>query len=157
MNHPMPYPEAGQDSNDSARATFLKILRDKRQAVERLNARLYRRGNVLTLLTVIASAVATVLTAAPAIGGARLTQALGSAGPDSPSWRILCGLAAICSGLAAIATNLHRHYDISARLAKTEASAARLEALDVQVDLGACSVPDALGQYQKILADTPHV
>ena len=156
MNHPMPHPEAGQDG-PGARATFLKILRDKRQAVDRLNSRLYRRGNFLTLLTVIASALATVLTAAPAIGGARLTQALGSIGPDSPSWRILCGLAAICSGLAAIATNLHRHYDISARLAKTEASAARLEALDVQVDLGACPVPDALGQYQKILADTPHL
>ena len=49
------------------------------------------RGNRLTSFGIACSVLATLLTAGPAIGGESFTKALGAAGPNSPSWRILCG------------------------------------------------------------------
>ncbi|WP_338761944.1 hypothetical protein [Massilia sp. METH4] len=116
---------------------------------------LRRRDNGLTWLSVIASAIATVLTAAPAMGGPELTRALGSAGPDTPSWRILCGVASICSLLAAIATNLHRQQDVTGRLARCQAGAARLEALELQVAFQKVPLAEATAEYGRIIAELP--
>ena len=117
--------------------------------------RLRRRDNTLTLLSVIASALAAVLTGAPALGGPELTRALGAAGPDTPSWRILCGIASICSLLAAIAANLHRQQEIATRLARCQAGAARLEALELQLAFQRAPLADATAEYGRIIAELP--
>jgi hypothetical protein len=137
------------------RAAFLAIVRAKRLAVVDAADTLRRRDQSLTLLSVIASAVAAVLTAAPAMGGPSLTQALGSAGPDTPSWRILCGVASLCSLLAAIATNFHRQQEVTTRLARCQAAAARLETLELQVSFQQAPLGDVTAEYGKIIADLP--
>jgi MFS family permease len=145
------------DESEQRRDAFLAIVHAKRRAVTAAAERLRRRDGRLTWVSVIASAIATLLTAAPALGGAELTRALGSAGPDAPSWRILCGLAALCSLVAAVATNLHRQQEVASRLARAQAGAARLEALEVLVGLAHSPVDQASTEYQKILADLPFV
>lgn len=137
------------------RAAFLAVVRARRLAVTHGTEALRRRDNRLTLLSVIASAVATVLTAAPAMGGLELTRALGSAGPDTPSWRILCGLASICSLLAAIATNLHRQQEVTSRLARCQAGAGRLETLELQVAFQKVPLAEATAEYGRIIAELP--
>lgn len=141
----------GQDE----RAAFVAIVRARRTSVARAAERLARRDGRLTLVSVIASAVAAVLTAAPAMGGPELTRALGSAGPDTPSWRILCGVASMCSLLAAIATNLHRQQEVTSRLARCQAGAARLEALELQVAFQNAALADATSEYGRILGELP--
>lgn len=147
--------EEGQPSAPDERAAFVAVVHARREAVARATERLARRDTRLTLMSVIASAVATVLTAAPAMGGPELTRALGSAGPDTPSWRILCGVASICSLLAAIAANLHRQGEVTSRLARCQAGAARLEALELQVSFQKAALLDATGEYGRIIADLP--
>lgn len=148
-----PRPEAIPSQEE--RAAFVGIVQARRLAVCRAAERLRRRDNVLTLMSVLASAVATVLTAGPALGGLDLTRALGSAGPDAPSWRILCGVASMCSLLAAVATNLHRQQEVTTRLARCQAGAARLEALELQVTFQRASLADATGEYGRIIAELP--
>lgn len=140
---------------EAERAAFIAIVRARRLAVAEAGERLRRRDSTLTLLSVIASAVATVLTAGPAMGGPELTRALGSAGPDTPSWRILCGVASICSLLAAVATNLHRQQDVTGRLARCQTGAARLEALELQVSFQRAPLVDATSEYGRIIAELP--
>lgn len=142
-------------SPDAERGAFLAIVRAKRLAVRQAGEGLHRRDNALTLLSVIASAVATVLTAAPALGGPELSRALGSAGPDTPSWRILCGVASICSLLAAVAANLHRQQEVTARLARCQTGAARLETLELQVTFQRAPLADATAEYGRIIAELP--
>ncbi|QBE66247.1 hypothetical protein [Pseudoduganella lutea] len=139
------------------RVAFMTIVRARRLAVARLAENLRRRDSSLTLLSVIASAVAAVLTAGPAVGGPDLTRALGSAGPDTPSWRILCGVASICSLLAAVATNWHRQGDVASRLARCQAGAARLEALELQVAFQGTPLADATAEYGRIIGELPPV
>jgi hypothetical protein len=137
------------------RAAFVAIVRARRASVAKAAERLARRDTRLTLMSVVASAAATVLTAAPAMGGPGLTRALGSAGPETPSWRILCGVASLCSLLAAVATNLHRQSEVTSRLARCQAGAARLEALELQVSFQNAPLPDATGEYGRIVAELP--
>lgn len=145
----------GAASPDGERAAFLAIVRAKRLVVAQAGEQLRRRDHRLTLLSVIASATATVLTAAPAMGGPELTRALGSAGPDTPSWRILCGVASICSLVAAITANLHRQQEVTTRLARCQTGAARLETLELQVTFQHAPLADATAEYGRILGELP--
>jgi len=146
-----------QEGETTGRDAFLAILRAKRAAVAHAGKRLRRRDGALTLVSVIASAVAAALTAGPALGGPALTRALGSAGPDTPSWRILCGVASICSLLAAVAASLHRQQEVSTRLARCQTGAARLEALELRVALKQSALAEATGEYGRIIAELPFV
>src|SRR5918912_745826 len=92
---------------------LLRKVRDKRRRIATFVSTLEPRGDRLVTLSIICGAIATALTAGPAIGGSRLTDALGSAGPNSPSWRILCGAATVFSLLATIATNLYKSHDMA--------------------------------------------
>jgi hypothetical protein len=132
-------------------------LREKRALIAAFNHKASARGAALTNTGIIASAVAAVLTAAPALGGLRLTQALGSAGANSPSWRILCAVASLCSLVAAIATNLLKSHDIAARLAKAQAADARLEGLELLVELRQLTLKDATERYENAIPEVAFI
>jgi MFS family permease len=146
-----------EDGEKTGREAFLAILRAKRAAVAHAGERLRRRDATFTLVSVIASAVAAALTAGPALGGPALTRALGSAGPDTPSWRILCGVASVCSLLAAVAANLHRQQEVTTRLARCQTGAARLEALELRVALEQGLLAEATAEYGRVIAELPFV
>lgn len=132
-------------------------LREKRARIAAFSHKASARGAGLTNTGIIASALAAVLTAAPAVGGLRLTQALGSAGANSPSWRILCALASLCSLVAAIATNLLRSHDIAARLAKAQAVDARLEGLELLVELRQLTLKEATARYESAIPEVAFI
>jgi hypothetical protein len=136
---------------------LLTKLRDKRRRIAAFNERVAPRGAYLTNIGIVASAVATLLTAGPAVGGLRLTQALGSAGENSPSWRILCAAAALCSLAATIATNLFRSHDIASRLARAQACDAKLESLELLVELKQLTLKEATARFEKCLPEVAFI
>jgi hypothetical protein len=73
-------------------------------------------------LAIIAGAVATVLTASPALGGVAFSDWLNETfGLSSPAWQVLCAGAAVCSLSAAIATQLLKSHNIEEHVARAEA------------------------------------
>lgn len=128
-------------------------VREKRSHIKNYAHKTAPRGAFLTNLSIVSSTVASFLTAAPAIGGIRLTDALGSAGVNSPSWRILCAAATGFSLVAAVATNLFRSHEIAARLAKAQGCDAKLEAIALGAELKQLSLKDATVRYEQCIAD----
>jgi hypothetical protein len=115
------------------------------------------RENRLSSLGIVCSALATLLTAGPAIGGESFTKALGAAGPNSPSWRILCGGAMMFSLAAAVASKLYKSHDIAARLSKAQACDAKLGAIETLLEVGRLSLKDAATRYEKCILEVPFI
>ena len=90
------------------------------------------RQRRLINLAIVAGAVATVLTASPALGGVAFSDWLNETfGLTSPAWQVLCAGAALCSLAAAISTQLLKSHAIDEHVARAEAVRAKLEALDM--------------------------
>jgi hypothetical protein len=90
------------------------------------------RQRRLINLAIIAGAVATVLTASPALGGVSFSNWLNETfGFSSPAWQVLCAGAAVCSLAAAISTQLLKSHNLDEHVARAEAVRAKLEALDL--------------------------
>ena len=90
------------------------------------------RQRRLINLAIVAGAVATVLTASPALGGLAFSDWLNETfGLTSPAWQVLCAGAALCSLAAAISTQLLKSHAIDEHVARAEAVRAKLEALDL--------------------------
>jgi MFS family permease len=83
-------------------------------------------------LAVLAGALATALAASPAIGGKALSDWLSATLELSiPGWQVLCALAAACSLVAAIATQLLKSENLEERVARAESVRARLGILNM--------------------------
>jgi len=95
-------------------------------------ARARARQRRLINLAIVAGAVATVLTASPALGGLAFSDWLNETfGLTSPAWQVLCAGAALCSLAAAISTQLMKSHAVEEHVARAEAVRAKLEALDL--------------------------
>ncbi|NRR30933.1 hypothetical protein HSX11_12160 [Oxalobacteraceae bacterium] len=136
---------------------LLNRVREKRRRIAAFNDKFGPRGALLTNVSIVSSAIATLLTAGPAIGGFRLTQALGQVSDNSPSWRVLCAGAALCSLIATIATNLFRTHDIASRLARAQACDAKLEALEIMVELKQLTLKEATSRFEKYIPDVSFI
>jgi hypothetical protein len=139
-----------------ARQELLERIGARRVGISRFVDNLNARGARLTNVSIVCSAVVTVLTAGPALGGTRFTDATSNVLdlPDSSLvWRGLCLLAMVLSIVVAVATNLYKSNDVAARLAKAEATNVALEGLETLVEFGQVSTADAVRQYQQHIAD----
>lgn len=145
------------NSEQEAWDALLRKLHDKRRRIAAFASKFEPRGERLTNLGIICGAIATALTAAPAIGGIRLTDALGAAGPNSPSWRILCGAATLSSLIATIATNLFKSHDIASRLARAQGCDAKLEGIEILAELKQVSLKEATARYEKCIPDVAFI
>ena len=130
-----------------------RIGRKRTQIEAFLSAARPRKRRLLNT-TIVGGSLAAVLTAAPAIGGqsftASLTEALGLA---SPSWRLLCGAAAISSVVATIATQLLKSHNLEEHVTRALGCRAKLEALEVGVTLGQIDVQRATAEYLKCVEE----
>lgn len=127
-------------------------IRDRQFDLDSFINRAGPRNNRFTLFSIVATGVAGLLTAGPAAGGTPFTQALTRAlGLTSPSWRMLCGGAAVLSFLAPTMLAILRSQDLANRVAKAEAASATLEALDTLLDTTDLDVEKAAAQYAQVL------
>jgi MFS family permease len=130
-----------------------RITRKRMQIEAFLSAARPRKRRLLNT-TIVGGSLAAVLTAAPAIGGQSLTASLTEAlGLASPSWRLLCAIAAVSSVVATIATQLLKSQNLEEHVTRALSCRARLEVLEVGVTLGQLDVQRATADYLKCVEE----
>src|SRR5450631_3660009 len=130
-----------------------KRIKDRRRNIQSFVKNIEPKGVLLTNVNIICSAIATLLTATPAIGGKSLMNALGGSSLDSIYWRIFFTLAALLSLISVIAANLYKSNNIASNLDKARACDAKLEVLETLIELNQISVDEAATQYTQVLPD----
>jgi hypothetical protein len=139
---------------------LVKRIRARRKTIDAFLMRARPRADRLTLVSIVSSAVAAALTAAPALGGKDFMSAAvrfidGAEAPDV--WQPLCLLAMIASIVAAISANLSKSKNAEARILNAEVCNAELDALQAAVEFQQIPLEDAVKQYQKHIAKIPFV
>ena len=133
---------------------LLGRIREKRSQLEAFLASARPRKRRLLNTTIVGGSVAAALTAAPAVGGASFTTWLTTAmGATSPSWRILCGAATVCSVMATVATQLLKSNNIEEHVTRAQGCRAKLEVLEVGLTLGQMDPRQATTEYLKCVED----
>lgn len=140
-------------SSEPADALLTRI-RATRAQVETFVAATAPRKRRLLNTTIVGGTVAAALTAAPAMGGQSFTAWLTmTLGLTSPSWRLLCGAASICSLSATVATQMLKSTRVEELLARAVACRARLEVLETGLVLGHLDLKQASADYLRCVED----
>jgi hypothetical protein len=112
----------------------------------------------LVTVTIVAAAIATLLTASAAFGGKPLADWLTETfALSTPSWRILCAVAAVCSLTAAVATQLHTSKNYVEHIARAQEVKASLEMLEVAIAFSHLNEHEATSEYLKIIENTSFI
>ncbi len=147
-------------TDDQLQQQLIQKIKTRRADISAFVNTAEPRGERLTNLSIICTAVASILTAGPALGGTTFTEGvqrmLGIAS-DASVWRVLCFGALILTVVATVATNLYKSGDMSTRIAKAQASSALLAGLETSIEFGQLPVQDAVKLNQQYLADVPFV
>ena len=139
----------------SGTSQLLTRIADKRAQIDRFIARALPRKRRLLNVTLIGGTVAAALTAAPAAGGASFTAWLTRTFElTSPSWQLLCGVASACSIAATVATQLLKSQNVEEQVAKAQSCRARLEALQVGLEIGAIDASQATAEYIRCVEES---
>jgi len=75
-------------------------------------------------------------------------------GLSSPSWRLLCGVASVCSLMATISTQLLKSHNIEENVVKAQACSAKLEVIETGLALGQLDVKQATDHYLRCVEDS---
>lgn len=133
---------------------LVSLIRQTRTRMETfLSAARPRRRRLLNT-TIVGGTLAAALTAAPAVAGEPFTAWLtGALGLASPSWRLLCAGASVCSVMATIATQLLKSHNIEEGVTRAQGCRAKLEVLEVGLRMGQLDVRQATTEYLKCVED----
>jgi hypothetical protein len=125
-------------------------IRDRRERTDAYLRSAGARRRLLINVAVIAGALATLLTAAPALGGQPFAKWLtGVFGLSSPAWQLLCAVAALCSLAATIATQLLNSHQLDERVAAALTVRAQLETLEIRAGLRQIGPAEAVSELIK--------
>jgi hypothetical protein len=129
-------------------------IRQKRTQLETFLSAARPRKRRLLNTTIVGGSLAAALTAAPALGGQSFTAWLtGALGLASPSWRLLCAAASVCSLTATIATQLLKSNNIEENVTRAQGCRAKLEVLEVGLTMGDIDTRQATSEYLKCVED----
>lgn len=138
----------------SSRAALAARIAKKRSAIANYLGRARPRHSRWVNTSIICSAVAAALTAGPAVGGQSMTAWLTETlGLTAPAWQLLCLSATVCSVAAAISTNLAKSHDIAANIGRAHTADAKLEGLEVRLELGHIEPEQASANYAAAITD----
>jgi len=134
---------------------LLSRINQQRAQVDAFLAAAVPRKRRLLNTTIVGGSLAAVLTAGPAVGGPSFTAWLtATLGLTSPSWRLLCGGAAICSVMATVATQLLKSDNVEQNVTRAQAARAKLDVLELGLKLGHLDDRQALAEYLKCAEET---
>jgi gamma-glutamyltranspeptidase len=143
---------------DDAGNGLISHVQAKRTEVERYLRAVGARHRRLVTVTIVAAAIATLLTASAAFGGQPLADWLKDTfNLRTQAWRILCAVAAMCSLTAAVATQLHTSKNYVNHIARAQESKATLEMLEVAIALNHLNEHEATSQYLKVIENTSFI
>lgn len=141
-------------TNSGMNEDLVRRIRQKRTEMETFLAAARPRKRRLLNTTIVAGTLATVLTAAPAVGGQLFTAWLtGALGLAAPSWRLLCAAASVCSIMATVATQLLKSHNIEENVSRAQGCRAKLEVLEVGLTLGQLDSQQATTEYLKCVEE----
>ena len=133
---------------------LLSRVRAKRAQLSTFLAAAKPRRRRLLNMVVLGGSLAAALTAGPAIGGQSFTAWLtATLGLTSPSWRLLCAAASVCSLMATISTQVLKSHNIEENVAKAQACRAKLEVIETGLSLGQLDVKQATDHYLRCVED----
>ncbi len=128
---------------------LLARVLSKRADVDRYLRVAERRRRLLVNLTIVAGSIAAALTAAPALGGQPLAEWITETlSLTTPSWRILCALACVCSLVATVSTQMRAAHGLENHITKAQTVRATLESLEVSIASGTVSRRQAAAQFR---------
>jgi MFS family permease len=134
---------------------LLSQIRKKRALLETFIARQLPRKRRLLNVTIVGGTLAAAFTAGPAFGGQSFTQWLTMAlSLTSPSWRLLCAGAAVCSVTATMATQLLKSQNLDEHVARAQSCRAKLEVLEIGLTTQTIPVAQATTEYLRCVEDT---
>jgi hypothetical protein len=148
------------DEDQQRRDELYQRIERRRASIRGFLGRARPQQTRLTNVSIGGSALATALTAAPALGGTSFTtavQSIFSLQESSTVWRVLCLCAALVSMAAALATHLSSSRGIAAQVSAAESCNAELEGLQLSLTLGHMPVEDVIDLYRQYLAKIPFV
>jgi hypothetical protein len=151
-------PAAPEDQGGDSGNVLISSVRTKLADVERYLRAVNARRRRLVTVTIVAAAIATLLTAPAALGGKALADWLTETFElSSPSWRILCAVAAVCSLIAALATQLHASKNYEEHIRRAQEVRVTLEMLEVAITLNHLNEHEATSQYLEIIESTSFI
>ena len=138
----------GEGRNGASIGDLSVLIKGMKDKVAKYLVHARSRQRRLLSLAIVGGALATALTASPALGGTSLSDWMDSTfGFSAPAWQILCAAAAICSVAATISTQMLKSNNLDERVARAEAVKARLEILDLGRATGQLTPEQAVTEY----------
>jgi hypothetical protein len=140
-------PESVATDRSRASVGDLSVLISKtRDEVSAYLTQARARQRRLLNVAILAGALGTALVAPLAIAGMPLSDSL-SAALGFPVWQLVCALAAVCSLLAAIATQLLKSQNLEERVTRAESVRVRLGILDMSRITGSLTPAQVSTEY----------
>jgi hypothetical protein len=119
-----------------------------------------RRKNRLTMICIVSSSLAALITAGPAAGGTSfidVVKSLLGLTDANAAGRLICLAAMLVSLVAAIAANINKSSDLPDRVAAAEAGLAELKKVAVELQFDRMSVADGSDHYSAVIERTAFV
>jgi MFS family permease len=140
---------------DAIPSELVAHIRQKRQQVDSFLAKALPQKKRLLNVTILGGTLAAALTVAPAVGGQAFTSWMTNAlGLTSPAWRLLCGLAAVCSVLSTVATQFLKSHNLEERVTRALSCRAKLEVLEIGMATGQLSPSQATTEYMRCVEES---
>lgn len=142
---------------NDADALLGKIKAKRRKIAEYLKKNEPKHSRFITI-SIVAGALAAALTAGPGVGGSGFIEtASGLVSFGIPVWQVLCLLATLLSMSAVITNGLLKSNDLTSKIAQVRGCDAKLEGLEIMLDLEQIDLKQAASLYTQYLTEIPHV
>lgn len=132
-------------TSQEQRSALLERIREGIRKSEGLSVELRMKNSRYVVISIVASALSTVIAASAAALGPVI-------GDGAPAWKATCALVAICTGTAAVFTGLQKQLSIAERLAKAIACAGKLSSLEFALTVNNRDTADVAKEYEAVLA-----
>jgi hypothetical protein len=132
------------------RSNLLDNIREGIRKADQQNSGLKKKNSRYIAISIIASALSTVIAASAAALGPVLGQ-------GAPAWKVTCAIVAVCTGSATVFTGLQKQLGIAEHLAKATACSGKLRSLEFALTVNNRGTDEVAREYETVLASYPEV
>lgn len=130
------------------RTVLATRIQEHMRRVERRVVRLRRHNVQVITVNLLCSTIATLLAGLTAASGPLI-------GEGAPAWRWTCGVIAVVTAGAAVATGLQQRFKVPEQLARSLTCAGKLRSLELALQLARLA-PEEVGQeYEQLITTYP--
>lgn len=145
------------ESSPDSRTTLLDKIRAGVRKADSEIASLKKKNSRYIVISLVASALSTVIAGTAAALGPVIGQALTGQSVPGPAWKLTCGAVAVCTGVATIFSGLQKQLSIAERLAKSTACAGKLHSLEFALTVNNRETPEVAKEYEMAIASYPEI